>query len=98
MQVRSVNGLLVVNVYGDTLRALSGLDSSPLTSRWMLCNSLLESFSEQGFGDSDTEPDERLVISESRAAEASPFRSMALLAIGGTAVVSKVLSGTLGKE
>lgn len=93
MQVRGVNGFLVVGVYGDTLRALSGLDSSPRTRRWMLCNSLLDSFSEQGFGDS-----ERLVISGSRAAEASPFRSMVLLAMGGTAAVNTVLSGTLGKE
>lgn len=111
MQVRIVNGLIVVRnmssscpVYGDTLRALSCLDSSPLTRRWMLCNSVLESLSAQVFGDSDTEPDERLVTSESRGAEAglvfipSAFRSMALLAMGGRAVVSKVLSGTLAKE
>lgn len=70
----------------------------------MLCNSLLESFSAQFFGDSDTEPDERLVTSQSRATEPglgavlSPFRSTAPLVMGGIAVVSKVLSGTLGKE
>lgn len=69
----------------------------------MLCNSVLESFSAQVFGECDTEPDERLVTSESRAAEVglvvitSPFRSMAELAMGGTAVVSKELSGTFGK-
>ncbi len=88
-----LESLLVAGVYGDTLRALSGLDSSPRTRRWMLCNSLLDSFPGQALGDSDTEPDERLVISGSRAAEASPFRSM-----GGTAAVNTVLSGTLGTE
>lgn len=89
-------------VYGDTLRARSGLGSSPLTRRWMLCSSELESFSVQVFGDSETE--ERLVTSESRAAEAgllfipSPFTSRPPLPMGCIAVVSKVLSGTLGNE
>lgn len=74
----------------------------------MLCSSLVESFSEQVFGESETDPDEiveeRLVTSdvESRVADTglvaipSPFISMALLAIAGIVVVSKVLlSGTL---
>lgn len=74
----------------------------------MLCNSLVESFSEQVFGDSDTDPDDmvedRLVTSEveSRVADTgleaipSPFISIALLAIVGMVVVSRVLlSGTL---
>lgn len=71
----------------------------------MLCKSLFESLSEPVFGERDTEPDdmveERLVTSdvESKVADTgleamtSPFRSM-----GGMAVVSKVLSGTLGNE
>lgn len=71
----------------------------------MLCSSLFESFSDPVFGERDIEPEdiveERLVTSdvESNVAETgleammSPFRSM-----GGMAVVSKVLSGTVGNE
>lgn len=69
----------------------------------MLCNSLMESFPEQVFGDRETEPDDLLVTSEveSRVAETglvampSPFSSAALLAMEGMAVVSRLLSGTL---
>lgn len=74
----------------------------------MLCSSLVESFSEQVLGESETDPeemvDERLVTSdvESRVAETgllampSPFSSKPLLAMEGMVVVSKVLlSGTL---
>jgi len=89
MQVRVVNGNEWV--YGETLRARSGLDSSPLTSRWMLCNSVLESRSPQGFG----EPGERLVTSESRL---EFFGSTVPLAMAGMAVVRRVLSGTPARE
>ena len=93
----------VVKVYGDTLRALSCLESSPLTRRWILCSSLLASFSEQVFGEIEEMVDERLVTSEveSRVAETglvampSPFNSAPPPAMDGMAVVSKVLSGTL---
>lgn len=73
----------------------------------MLCNSLVESFPEQVFGDRETEPDDmvddRLVTSEVESwvaetglmAMPSPFSSVALLAMEGMAVVSRVLSGTL---
>lgn len=96
-----------IEIYGDTLLGLSCFESSPLTRRWILCNSLVESFSEQVLGEMETEPDDmvddRLVTSEveSRVAETglvailSPFRSAALLAMDGMAVVSRVLSGTL---
>ncbi|TNN81178.1 hypothetical protein EYF80_008512 [Liparis tanakae] len=83
----------------------------PLTSRWMLCSSLAAaSFSVQVFGDMGTEPedmvDEWLVTSdvESRVTPEtglagtppSPFSSPAM---GGIAVVSSVLSGTvMGRE
>lgn len=73
----------------------------------MLCKSLVESFPEKVFGDRETEPDDmvddRLVTSEVESwvaetglmAMPSPFSSVALLAMEGIAVVSRVLSGTL---
>lgn len=55
--------------YGEALRDLSGLASRPLTSRWMLCSSLVAaSFSGPSLGDKDTEleesVEERLLSSE----------------------------------
>lgn len=84
--------------------------SKPLTSRWMLCSSLVAaSFSEQSLGDKDTEledsVDERLFSSEPEStaieaglaarAAALPSRGPAAEAMDGKAVASKLLlSGT----